>query len=276
MADKKIKIAWFGRHFGEEPPLIGSREEGAGGIFFAGCNLRCVFCQNYQISQQSLGRYYSISELADIMLRLEAEGAVNIDLVTPTIWAEPIIAAIPLARRQGLKIPIVWNSNAYETVDLIKSLRGLVDIFLPDFKYSDDRLAYKYSQVKNYSTTAAYAIAAMLENVGHPRFDRFGLMSAGLVVRHLVLPGNLENSFGVLDSIAQIDQRIFVSLMAQYYPLRHAFSYPELNRRLSKKEFDTVQNYQLQLGLENGWYQELTSAKMLIPDFTKPEPFGMI
>lgn len=274
MAEQKVKIAWFGRHFGEEPPLTGSRQEGAGGIFFTGCNLRCAFCQNYQISQQNIGSYYSVSELADIMLGLERAGAVNIDLVTPTLWAEPIIAAVNLARRRGLRLPIIWNSNGYETVDLIKSLRGVIDIFLPDFKYSDDQLAYKYSHVKDYTATASFAIAAMLAAVGHPRFAKNGLITSGLIVRHMILPNHLENSLGVLDILARLDRQIFVSLMAQYYPLHHALTDPAMNRQITRAEFDLVQKHQLALGLQNGWYQELTSAKMLLPDFTKPEPFG--
>jgi len=276
MVDKKIKIAWFGRHFGEEPPLVGDRHRGAGGIFFAGCNLRCVFCQNYQISQQNKGSYYSLSELADIMLMLERQGAVNIDLVTPTIWIELVRSAIILARRRGLKLPIVWNSNGYETVDQIKSLQGLIDIYLPDFKYSDDQLAYKYSRIKNYSLTASFAVASMLSVVGHPHFSPSGLMTSGLIVRHMILPGAVENSLGVLDLLAKIDPRIFISLMAQYYPLHQAFGYPEINRPITQEEFDLVQKHQLTLGLTNGWYQELSSTKTLIPDFTKDEPFGSL
>jgi putative pyruvate formate lyase activating enzyme len=276
MNQRQVKIAWFGKHFGEEPPLVGSRSQGAGGIFFAGCNLRCVFCQNYQISQNNLGRYYTVPELAGIMLKLAEDGAVNIDLVTPTIWAEPIKEAVALARRKGLHLPIVWNSNAYETTDLIKSLRGLVDIYLPDFKYSDDRLAYQYSHAKNYSSFASATIATMLSEVGAPKFDKSGLMTSGLIVRHLILPNHIDNSFGVLDILAGISKKIFISLMSQYYPLQNAVHYPEINRRITQDEFDAVQNYQLGLGLENGWYQELRDSQSFIPDFTKAKPFGSI
>ncbi len=274
MKQRQVKIAWFGQHFGEEPPLVGSREQGAGGIFFAGCNLRCVFCQNYQISQSNLGRYYNIPELAEIMLRLADEGAVNIDLVTPTIWAEPIKEAIAMARHQGLRLPVVWNSNAYESTELIKSLRGLVDIYLPDFKYSDDRLAYKYSHAKDYSIWATAAIATMWSEVGPPKFDRAGLMTRGLIVRHLILPNAVDNSLGVLDILARIDPSIFISLMTQYYPLQNAPHYPEINRRITAEEFNAVQDYQLKLGLNNGWYQELEDTRCFIPDFTQARPFN--
>lgn len=143
-----VKIAWFGRHFGEEPPLAG--KGGAGAIFFAGCNLKCVYCQNYQISRGNSGKKYSLEDLADIMLGLQRQGAANIDLVSPTIWARQIKQAVILAKNAGLALPIVWNSNAYESAEMIRGLKGLVDVYLPDFKYSDDGLALKYSGVKNY------------------------------------------------------------------------------------------------------------------------------
>ena len=268
--NKKIKIAWWGKHTGEEPPLVGAGSDalvGAGGIFFSGCNLHCAFCQNYQISQENLGKFYSIEELVDIMLQLQNDGAVNIDLVTPTIWYQQIKEAIILAHERGLNIPIVWNSNGYESVEIVKEMAGLVDIYLPDFKYSDDDIAYKYSGIKNYSTTAFQAIKEMYYQVGN--FDG----KRGLIIRHMVLPNNLANSFGVLQKIAEIDNKIYVSLMNQYFPMHKANNFSELMRVVSDDEFEQVYDYLQELGFTNGWVQGEKSQENLLPDFTKSKPF---
>ncbi len=266
-----VKIAWHGLHFGEEPPLVG--EKGAGTIFFTGCNLRCVYCQNYQISQGNSGKKYSLEELAGIMLDLEKQGALNIDLVSPTIWAEPIKLALARAKKQGLKLPIVWNSNAYESAAMIKSLAGLVDIYLPDFKYGDDGLALKYSGVKNYVQKAKESIGEMFDQVGNLKLSRPGLAVKGLIVRHLVLPGQIENSFRVLEYIREIDKNIRVSLMSQYQPVFKAKDFPEINRNLKAEEFEKVFDYMVELGLDNGWTQAPSSPAVMLPDFTKKDPF---
>lgn len=258
----KVKIAWWGKHTGEEPPLVP-----AGGIFFSGCNLHCAFCQNYQISQENLGKFYNIEELVEMMLKLQNDGAINIDLVTPTIWYKQIKETIILARERGLTIPIVWNSNGYERVEIIKEMAGLVDIYLPDFKYSDDEVAYKYSGIKNYSEIALSAIKEMYRQVGN--FDG----KKGLIVRHMVLPNNLANSFGVLQKIAELDKNIYVSLMNQYFPMYKANKFPELARVVSEEEFAQVYNYLQELGFENGWIQGEKSQENLLPDFTKDKPF---
>lgn len=265
----KIKIAWFGKHIGEEPPLVP-----AGGIFFSGCNLHCIFCQNYQISQENLGKFYSIEELANIMLQLQNNGAVNIDLVTPTIWYRQIKEAIILARERGLNVPIVWNSNGYESVEIIKEMAGLVDIYLPDFKYSDDDLAYKYSGIKNYTNTALGAIKEMHNQVGNLQIKN-GIAKKGLIVRHMVLPNNLANSFGVLQKMAEIDNSIHISLMNQYFPMHNANKFSELTRTVSGDEFDQVYNYLQELEFTNGWIQEEKSQDNLIPDFNRDQPFGV-
>jgi len=265
---KQVKIAWHGIHSGEEPPL-----SPAGGIFFSGCNLHCVFCQNYQISQQGLGKNYSVAELSDMMLELQKNGATNIDLVTPTIWHQQIKEAILLARKNNLKIPIVWNSNGYEDLKIIKAMEGLIDIYLPDFKYSDDDLALKYSGIKNYLSTATAAIKEMIRQVGNLKIAN-NTAQRGVIVRHLVLPNNLENSFGVLKHLSEIDTNIHISLMNQYYPLHQADKFPELCRVVSEKEFEQVYDYLLDLGFANGWVQGEKSQKNLIPDFTKLEPFN--
>jgi putative pyruvate formate lyase activating enzyme len=284
MRIRKIKIAWYGKHFGEEPPLVGpiarvsglNREKttgGAGTIFFSGCNLHCVFCQNFQISQQKLGKAYSIAELVEIMLELQSSGAVTIDLVTPTPWWRPIKAAIVLARQAGLSLPIVWNSNAYETLHIIKQMAGLVDIYLPDFKYADDNLAVKYASAPEYSRIAEAAIREMYRQVGslHIKND---IAIKGLIIRHLILPGHVENAIAVLEKIAAIDQQIFISLMTQYHPVYCAAGFPEINRSLTPEEIEIVQDKMVELELENGWIQEAESGEIYLPDFTRENPFN--
>jgi len=267
-----VKIAWWGKHFGEEPPLIGSSEQGAGGIFFTGCYLRCVFCQNYQISQENFGKEYSVVELAQIMLDLQGQGAINIDLVTPTIWWKQIKESILLARSKGLTLPIVWNSNGYESLEILKEMVGLIDIYLPDFKYSNDELGFKYSGIKNYSSVADKAIREMYHQVGLFQEEK-GIGKRGLIVRHMVLPGALENSCGVLEILRKIDSQIHIALMNQYYPLYNAKKYPEINCIVTEKEFDEVYNKLLDLGFVNGWVQGEKSQEVFVPDFNKANPF---
>ncbi|MDD3102136.1 MAG: radical SAM protein [Patescibacteria group bacterium] len=273
MTEKIIKIAWFGKHVGEEPPLVGNKNQGAGGIFFSGCNLRCVFCQNFQISQQRLiEKKYSIEELADIMLSLQKQKAVNIDLVTPTIWLPYIKKAIIAAKKRGLIIPIVWNSNAYEKVETLKQMEKLVDIYLPDFKYGDDEIALKYSGIKNYTTTATNAIKEMLRQVGHLK-TKNNIAYKGIILRHLVLPNNTKNSLQVLEQTALIDKNIHLSLMNQYYPLYKAADFKEINQCVDNEEFNKVCKYALNLGFKNGWVQEKDSSRVLIPNFALKKPF---
>ena len=266
-----VKIAWYGLHFGEEPPLV--LDKGAGTIFFTGCNLKCVYCQNYQISQKNLGADYSISQLSDIMLSLEKQGALNIDLVSPTIWSSQIKPAIIRARGQCLKLPIIWNSNAYENKDMLANMAGLVDVYLPDFKYGDDGLALKYSGVKNYAAKAKEAIGEMLSQVGNLKLSNNGEAKQGVLVRHLVLPGQTENSLKALDFIKGINANLHVSLMSQYEPVFKAKELPGLDRSLYPEEFEKVFNHLLKLGLDNGYVQELSSHKVFMPDFTKVNPF---
>ncbi|MFA6146309.1 MAG: radical SAM protein [Patescibacteria group bacterium] len=273
MLKKIIKIAWIGKHFGEEPPLIGNKNQGAGGIFFSGCNLRCVFCQNFQISQQKLAeKEYSIEELTDIMLNLQKQKAINIDLVTPTIWLPYIKEAIVLAKKRGLIIPIVWNSNAYEKVEALKQMEGLVDIYLPDFKYGDDEIAFKYSGIKNYTATAISAIKEMLRQVGYLK-TKNNIAYKGIILRHLILPNNIQNSLQVLEQTALIDKNIHISLMNQYYPLYNAKDFKEIDQCVSDEEFNKVCKHALNLGFNNGWIQEKDSSRIFIPDFTLKNPF---
>jgi putative pyruvate formate lyase activating enzyme len=296
----KIKIAWHGLHFGEEPPLVGKnhpqpllekpvcRQAGGGGfgagtIFFSGCNLHCVFCQNWQISQNTprlrgaatplFRGDYSVKELAQIMLDLQKQGAANIDLVTPTPWRREIKAAIILARQQGLQIPIAWNSNGYESVAAIKDIDGLIDIYLPDFKYGDDEAAAKYSQAPKYSEVADKAIREMYQQVGLLQIGEDGLAKKGIIIRHMILPNNLNNTFRVLEKIAAINKNIHLSLMSQYYPVYRAAEFPELNRQITPEEFASAEKKKFELGLENGWTQEPESGEIFLPDFNKPNPF---
>ena len=258
-----MKIAWFGKHFGEEPPISG--DKGSGTIFFPGCNLHCCFCQNWQISQQWLGKEYSVEELVDIMLKLQDQGALNINLVSPTIWVFDIKQAIVMARQKGLTIPIVYNTNAYDKLEDIKSLKGLIDIYLPDYKYGDDNLGIKYSRCINYSKVAQKNILEMLDQVGEDN----------IIVRHLVIPNNLDNTFEALKTIRFFSPNICLSLMIQYNPLYQAKNYPEINRKLSKDEYERVMQYVEQLDFQNGYFQpwEENASEVLIPDFSKPNPF---
>ncbi|MFH0854732.1 MAG: radical SAM protein [bacterium] len=270
---EKIKIAWFGKHFGEEPPLAGDDSQGSGAIFFSGCNLRCVFCQNFQISQEMLGKDYTVEELAEIMIKLQAQGAININLVTSTIWRQQIKAALIIAKGKGLNIPIMWNSNGYDDIKILKEMNGLIDIYLPDFKYGIDEVGLKYSGVKNYTIAAISAIQEMLAQVGNLKIDENKIAKKGLIVRHLILPNNIDNSISALKLLADIDKNIFISLMRQYFPLHKALEYPEIMRKINEEEFKKVYDAFLNIGFSNGWIQEDECENALIPDFTKQNPF---
>lgn len=262
-----IKLAMASIHNFEEPCISG--ENGSGTVFFSNCNLNCVFCQNYKISQQGLGREISIEELAEIFIDEQNKNAENINLVTPTMYVYHIIEAIKIARNKGLKIPIVYNSNGYENVETIKKLKGYIDIYLPDLKYYDDDLAFKYSGVKNYFENATSAIKEMYNQVGSPVLDENGMMKKGLIIRHLVLPNNLQNSKDVLKWINDnIDKNVFVSVMAQYFPTNKAKDFPEINRKLTKEEYEEIENYLYSLDLDNGYIQELGEhEEEYVPDF---------
>ena len=262
-----IKLAMASIHNFEEPCISG--ENGSGTVFFSNCNMNCVFCQNYKISQQGLGREISIEELAEIFIDEQNKNAENINLVTPTMYVYHIIEAIKIAKNKGLKIPIVYNSNGYENVETIKKLKGYIDIYLPDLKYYDDDLAFKYSGVKNYFENATSAIKEMYNQVGSPVLDENGMMKKGLIIRHLVLPNNLQNSKDVLKWINDnIDKKVFVSVMAQYFPTNKAKDFPEINRKLTKEEYEEIENYLYSLDLDNGYIQELGEhEEEYVPDF---------
>lgn len=268
-ATDKVKIALASVHNFEEPCISGTN--GSGTVFFSNCNLKCVFCQNYKISQQGLGKKISIEELADIFIEQQNKKVENINLVTPTMYIYHIIEAIKIARKKGLNIPIVYNTNGYENVETIKKLNGYIDIYLPDLKYYDNDLAFKYSGVKNYFENATEAIKEMYNQVGAPVLDENGIMKKGVIIRHLVLPNNLQNSKDVLKWINDnIDNKVFVSVMAQYFPTHRAKDFPELNRKLTKEEYEEIENFLYSLNLDNGYIQELGEhEEEYVPDFEK-------
>lgn len=258
-ASEKIKIALYSTHNFEEPCISG--ENGSGTVFFSNCNLNCVYCQNYEISQQGKGKEITIEELAQIFLEQQSKNVENINLVTPTSYTFQIIEAIKIARENGLKIPIVYNTNGYETVETIRKLDGYVDIYLPDLKYAENEKAYKYSKIENYFEIATNAIKEMVRQAGKPEFDENGIMKKGVMIRHLVLPENMENSKKVLKWINDnLKDYVYISVMAQYFPTYKAKNdekYKELNRKLTENEWKQIEDYIDFLGFENGFVQEL-------------------
>ena len=268
------QIAHAGLHVGEEPPISGTH--GSGTIFFAGCNLRCVFCQNHQISQEfqpSQTKTLTADELAAEMLRLADAGAHNINLVSPTHVVFQAADAVVVAKDRGLAIPIVYNSNGYDSVDALRQVRGLVDIYLPDLKYLSNDLAQRYSAVSDYAEIIPGVLREMLEQVGHLELDDDGIARRGLLVRHLVLPGAVDNSRQCLALLAQLSPETHVSIMSQYSPQHRAAHYPPIHRPLTARAYDEVTDYALELGLENAFIQELDSHHRYLPDFDRDRPF---
>lgn len=259
------KIARVGLHHFEEPCLSGTR--GSGTIFFSGCNLRCLFCQNFEISHGGKGLEISEKQLIDCMLYLKDIGAHNINLVTPSNYTLALAKTLETAKNK-VNLPIVWNSSGYETVANLKKLDGLVDVYLPDFKYSDDDLAWEYSHAKGYEDVAIKAIAEMRRQQPVDVFDGDDMMKKGVIVRHLVLPNAIENTRGVLKDIASIDKDMIVSLMGQYFPTPAVENHPVLFRRITQEEYDEATDAFFDAGLTNGFSQELDSAtEEYVPDF---------
>ncbi len=252
----KIKIALYSLHYYEEPCISG--REGSGTVFFSNCNLKCIYCQNYKISQEGKGYETSIEELANIFLKQQEAGANNINLVTPTMYVYQIIEAIKIAKRKGLKLPIVYNTNGYENVETIKELDGYIDIYLPDLKYFYDDLGIKYSGVNNYFQVTTKAILEMIKQVGTPEFDEKGLIKKGTIIRHLVLPGHIQNSKHILKWLKEnVDGKAYISVMAQYFPTYKAKEDKYINRKLTNKEYNEIENYLYTLNIENGYIQDL-------------------
>ena len=250
-----VKIALYSTHNFEEPCISGKK--GSGTVFFSNCNMNCVFCQNYEISQQGKGREISVQELAEIFIKQQEKCVENINLVTPTSYVPQIIEAIKIARKNGLHIPIVYNTNGYEKVETLKMLEGYIDIYLPDLKYSDDLLAKRLSKVDNYFEIATNAIKEMHRQTGKAIFNDDGIMQKGMIIRHLVLPNHILNSRRVLKWINYNMNDVYVSVMAQYFPTYKAKEIEDINRKLTKEEYEEIENYLYRLNLENGYIQEL-------------------
>ncbi len=263
-----LRVARAALHFWEEPCISG--EEGSGAVFFTGCNLRCVYCQNYHIARAEQGKEITIERLAEIFLELQAQNANNINLVTGTHYVPQIAEALKISKENGLKLPIVFNCGGYESVATLQMLEGLVDIYLPDFKYMDSERAKRYSHAKNYPEAAKAALAEMVRQQPEAVFDERGIMQKGVIVRHLMLPGGIKDSKAVVSYLYETyKDQIYLSLMNQYTPLPHVERYPEINRKLKKFEYNRLVDYAISLGVEKGFIQEGETAKeSFIPAFT--------
>ena len=252
----KIKIALASIHNYEEPCISG--KNGSGTVFFSNCNLNCIYCQNYEISQLGRGKDITIAELANTFLELQRKNVNNINLVTPTMYAYQIKEAIKIARKDGLKIPIIYNTNSYENVETIKALNGYIDVYLPDLKYYSNELSKKYSKVDKYFEVATKAIKEMYKQVGTAKFDENGIIQKGVIIRHLILPNHLQNSKHILKWIKQnMPDDIYVSVMAQYFPTYKAKQDNLINRKLKPKEYREIENFLYTLDLKNGYIQEI-------------------
>ncbi len=269
-----LKIAYFGPHFGEEPPITGTN--GSGNIFFSFCNLRCIFCQNHQISHDGIGGPYSVEDLVSIFFSLRSAGCHNINLVSPTSYVPLIAPAIEEAKRIGIGLPFIYNTNAYDDVATLKTLEGLIDIYLPDFKYWSGPMASRLSHAWDgspYPQAARAAILEMKRQVGDLVIED-GIAKKGIVVRHLVLPGGLAGSRQVFEWIGEcLGRSTWIGLMSQYLPLYHSGDYPILARRLRQDEYDSIVAYLINKGFENVFVQELESAPLFVPDFRQDMPF---
>ena len=266
-ATNKVKIALYSTHDFEEPCISG--ENGSGTVFFSNCNLNCIYCQNYKISQLGKGEEITIEKLAQIFLSQQQKNVENINLVTPTSYVPQIIESIKIARKNGLKIPIVYNTNSYETVETIEMLKGYIDVYLPDLKYFENDLGKKYSNINNYFEVATKAIEEMVKQVGKPKLNEKGILEKGVIIRHLVLPNNIENSKKVLKWIKDnLADKVYVSIMAQYFPTYKAKENEELNRKLTEEEWSEIEEYIEKIGIENGYIQELGDhEEEYVPDF---------
>ena len=261
-----VSVARASLHMWEEPCISGTN--GSGTVFFTGCNLKCVFCQNHTIAVGKKGRQVSISQLADLFLMLQEKGSHNINLVTPSHYVPGIAEALTLAKNQGLMIPIVYNTSGYDSVKTLAMLDGLVDVYMPDFKYVSSELSKRYSHASDYFEVAKASLAEMYRQVGAPVLDG-DMLVKGVLVRHLILPGCIEDSKAVIQYLYHTyGNNIYLSIMNQYTPLPHVAAFPEINRKLTPNEYDEVVDYAIQLGVENGFIQEgNTAEESFIPEF---------
>lgn len=266
-AGSKIKIGLYSLHYDEEPCISG--KNGSGTVFFSNCNLKCKFCQNYKISCESKGQEITIERLSEIFLELQSQKANNINLVTATPYVIQVIEAIKLARKEGLTLPILYNTSGYENIETLKKLEGYIDIYLPDFKYYDNSLAQRLSNVKDYKEVATKAILEMRKQVGKNKYDENGILKKGIIIRHLVLPENIQNSKDVLKWIKEnMEKDITISLMAQYFPTYKSFEDNQINRKLNQKEYKEIEQYLYNLEIENGYIQDLEEEEeKYVPKF---------
>ena len=266
-AGKDVKLALASVHNFEEPCISG--ENGSGTLFFSGCNLSCVFCQNYKISHEGSGKEISIEDLADEMLKLEEKKVHNINIVTGFMFVPQIIEAIKIAKQKGFNLPIVYNTSGFESIETLKLLEGYVDIYLPDFKYFYDELGEEYSKVNNYFNVAIEAIKEMMRQRPENKFNENGIMEKGVIIRHLVLPNHIRNSKRVLKYIKDtFGKETYISVMAQYFPSNKANEYEKINRKLTEEEWNDILDYIDILGFENGFLQELEDdEEKYVPNF---------
>lgn len=266
---EELMVARAALHFWEEPCISGER--GSGTVFFSGCAMGCIYCQNFNIANGMAGKRIGINRLAEIMIELQDKGAHNINLVTPSHYVPQIIEAIEIAMTKGLQLPIVYNCSGYEKIETLKLLKGYVNIYLPDFKYMEQEPAIKYSNCKDYFQYASMAIKEMLEQVGEPEFHEDGIMKKGVIVRHLSLPGYLQDSKNILKYLYEtFGNAIYISIMNQYTPRKTVENDPELKRRLTEEEYEELVDYALEIGVENGFIQEgETALERFIPEFNE-------
>ncbi len=270
LMDDKIVVARAALHMWEEPCISG--RSGSGTVFFSGCSLRCIYCQNNEIAMGKRGKHVSVSRLAEIFLELQEKGAANINLVTPDHYVTGAAEAVMTARKMGLFLPIVYNGSGYEKREAIRNLSGIVDIYLTDFKYMDSELAAKYSAAPDYPAVAKAALAEMVSSVGAPVFDESGMMKKGVIVRHLLLPGHKKNARDVIRYVYETyGDSVYLSLMNQYTPpagLKENPDYEGISRKVTKREYDAVTDYAIGLGIRNAFIQEGDTAKeSFIPTF---------
>lgn len=268
VSGKNILAARAALHFWEEPCISGER--GSGTVFFSGCPLRCVYCQNYQIAGTEVGMEISEERLKEIFLELQEKGAHNINLVTPTHYTPEIIRAIRKAKEQGLRLPIVYNCSGYEKVETLKMLKGIVNVYLTDFKYMEREEAVRYSKAPDYPEIARAALKEMMNQTGEAKFDENGIMQSGVIVRHLLLPGHVRNARAVVKYVYETyGDQLYLSLMNQYTPLPQVKKeFPELDRRVTEREYQRLISYALEIGVENAFIQDGNTAKeSFIPMF---------
>lgn len=267
VSGKGIYVARASLHKWEEPCISGNT--GSGTVFFSGCSLRCIYCQNYQIARADIGKEITIDRLAEIFLELQAKGAANINLVTPTHYTPEIIEAVKKAKQNRLNLPVIYNCSGYESLRTLRQLEGMVDIYLTDFKYMESEPARRYSQAEDYPGIAKKALREMVRQQPKPEFDDRGMMTRGVMVRHLLLPGYLKNAKAVVQYVYETyGNQVYLSIMNQYTPLPQVADVPELNRKVTRREYKRLVDFAISLGVEQGFIQEgETSDESFIPDF---------